>query len=281
MQQPALYNGNVLIAKHNPVSVCDSEETLILAEKSRLKMLRRTTVSPHEIGSWEQLDIKDIFEQMEDEVDQCFMAKKSFEIKKKQLLINNDRLLEENIASDIMCTYLRSLNEVDNCGKIQTIKDENVSLAFQVSSLVKEREYIKLEYKKLYDSIKQTRAKTKLQTDSLQQKLNDQIFKNNKLRAQLKGKFFESQMNHNGTSVNTKLSKPSTSGTKPYSVTPLPKSKCMTRSSTKELFTPFENPKREFRSSRKLFKTPSLYESSSPEFDLFSDQEEHSEEEVA
>ncbi|GJV90972.1 hypothetical protein Tco_1538785 [Tanacetum coccineum] len=48
---------------------------------------------------------------------------------------------------------------------------------------------------------------------------------------------------------------------------------CMTRSSTKELFTPFENPKREFRSSRKLFKTP--------EFDLFSDQEENSEEEVA
>ncbi|GJZ37054.1 retrovirus-related pol polyprotein from transposon TNT 1-94 [Tanacetum coccineum] len=32
-------------------------------------------------------------------------------------------------------------------------------------------------------------------------------------------------MNHNGTSVNTKLSKPSTSGTKLYSVTPLPKSK--------------------------------------------------------
>ncbi|GJW57505.1 reverse transcriptase domain-containing protein [Tanacetum coccineum] len=55
----------------------------------------------------------------------------------------------------------------------------------------------------------------------------------------------------------------------------------MTRSSTKELFTPFENPEREFRSSRKLFKTPSLDELSSPEFDLFSDLEENSEEEVA
>ncbi|GKC76034.1 hypothetical protein Tco_1126808 [Tanacetum coccineum] len=65
----------------------------------------------------------------------------------------------------------------------------------------------------------------KLQINSLQQKLNDHIFKNKKLRAQLKGKFFESQMNHNGTSVNTKLSKPSTSGTKLYSVTPFPKSK--------------------------------------------------------
>ncbi|GJT57287.1 hypothetical protein Tco_0992341 [Tanacetum coccineum] len=54
----------------------------------------------------------------------------------------------------------------------------------------------------------------------------------------------------------------------------------MTRSSIKELFTPFKDPEREFRSSRKLFKTPSLDESRSPEFDLFSDLEENSEEEV-
>ncbi|GKE76386.1 retrovirus-related pol polyprotein from transposon TNT 1-94 [Tanacetum coccineum] len=55
----------------------------------------------------------------------------------------------------------------------------------------------------------------------------------------------------------------------------------MTRSSTKELFTPFKDPEREFRSSRKHFKTLSLDESISPDFDLFSDQEEYSEEEVA
>ncbi|GJV52745.1 zf-CCHC domain-containing protein, partial [Tanacetum coccineum] len=53
----------------------------------------------------------------------------------------------------------------------------------------------------------------------------------------------------------------------------------MTRSSTKELFTPFKDPKREFQSSRKHFKTLSLDESISPDFDLFSDQEEYSEEE--
>ncbi|GKA66460.1 hypothetical protein Tco_0766268 [Tanacetum coccineum] len=53
----------------------------------------------------------------------------------------------------------------------------------------------------------------------------NKISENNKLRAQLKGKFSEPQMNQNSTSVNTKLSKPPTSGTKLYSVTPLPKSK--------------------------------------------------------
>nr|GEV92414.1 hypothetical protein [Tanacetum cinerariifolium] len=54
----------------------------------------------------------------------------------------------------------------------------------------------------------------------------------------------------------------------------------MTRSSTKELFTPFKDPKREFRSSRKHFKTLSLDKSRSIDFDLFYDQEEYLKEEV-
>ncbi|GJT26547.1 putative reverse transcriptase domain-containing protein [Tanacetum coccineum] len=56
--------------------------------------------------------------------------------------------------------------------------------------------------------------------------------------------------------------------------------KCMTRSSTKELLTPFKDLEREFRSSRKLFKTLSLDESRSPEYNLFSYLEENSKEEV-
>ncbi|GJQ91135.1 hypothetical protein Tco_0002274 [Tanacetum coccineum] len=55
---------------------------------------------------------------------------------------------------------------------------------------------------------------------------------------------------------------------------------CMTRSSTNELFTPFKDPEREFRSSRKHFKTLSLDELRSPDFNLFFNQE-NSEEEVA
>nr|GEU88060.1 hypothetical protein [Tanacetum cinerariifolium] len=54
----------------------------------------------------------------------------------------------------------------------------------------------------------------------------------------------------------------------------------MTRSSTKELLTPFKDPKRECRSSRKLFKTLSLDEPRSPEYNLFSDLEENFKEEV-
>nr|GEZ74069.1 hypothetical protein [Tanacetum cinerariifolium] len=54
----------------------------------------------------------------------------------------------------------------------------------------------------------------------------------------------------------------------------------MTRSTTKELTIPFENPKSAFRSKKRLFETPGLVESSSPELDLFSSIKEHSKEET-
>ncbi|GJX35429.1 hypothetical protein Tco_0246986 [Tanacetum coccineum] len=57
-------------------------------------------------------------------------------------------------------------------------------------------------------------------------------------------------------------------------------SHCMTRSSTNKLFTPYKEPKREFRSSRRHSKTLSLDELRSPDFNLLFDQE-YSEEEVA
>ncbi|GJQ97203.1 putative reverse transcriptase domain-containing protein [Tanacetum coccineum] len=55
---------------------------------------------------------------------------------------------------------------------------------------------------------------------------------------------------------------------------------CVTRSLTNELFTPYREPEREFRSSRRHFKTLNLDELRSPDFNLLSNQE-YSEEEVA
>ncbi|GJW08101.1 hypothetical protein Tco_1570524 [Tanacetum coccineum] len=55
---------------------------------------------------------------------------------------------------------------------------------------------------------------------------------------------------------------------------------CMTRSSTKELLSPFENPEQKFCSRKRLFDTPSLVESNSPKFDHNFDIKKQSEEEV-
>ncbi|GJS00196.1 retrovirus-related pol polyprotein from transposon TNT 1-94 [Tanacetum coccineum] len=54
----------------------------------------------------------------------------------------------------------------------------------------------------------------------------------------------------------------------------------MSRSSTKELLSPLENPERVLRSRRKLFNNPSLVELNSPEDDQLSEIKEHIEEEV-
>ncbi|GKA47198.1 hypothetical protein Tco_0740081 [Tanacetum coccineum] len=53
----------------------------------------------------------------------------------------------------------------------------------------------------------------------------------------------------------------------------------MTRSSTNELYTPYKDHEREFQSSKKYFKSLSLDELRSPDFNLFSDKEYSKEEE--
>ncbi|GJS51290.1 hypothetical protein Tco_0624652 [Tanacetum coccineum] len=156
-----------------------------------------------------------VIEQMKSQVEKCNKEQSDIKGAFKADVIPFSENLKETFK----------LFEKGFIAEVKEMKDIFKQMEDEVSSLVKEREHIKLEYKKMYDSIKQIRAKTKLQTDSLQQKVNDQISENNKLRAQLKEKFSESQMNHNGTSVNTKLSKPSTSGTKLYLVTLFPKLK--------------------------------------------------------
>ncbi|GJV29245.1 retrovirus-related pol polyprotein from transposon TNT 1-94 [Tanacetum coccineum] len=91
-------------------------------------------------------EMKDIFKQMEDDVDQCSMEKKCLGIEKKQLLINNDRLFEENISCDIMCTYLRSLNEVDDYGKCKSslkIESKPINAYFKNNKVV-HRDYLKV-----------------------------------------------------------------------------------------------------------------------------------------
>ncbi|GJX94820.1 hypothetical protein Tco_0349406 [Tanacetum coccineum] len=44
--------------------------------------------------------------------------------------------------------------------KMEKLEDENVSLDFTVQSLIKERDNVKLEYQKLFNSIKKTRSQT-------------------------------------------------------------------------------------------------------------------------
>ncbi|GJR18768.1 hypothetical protein Tco_0967295 [Tanacetum coccineum] len=51
--------------------------------------------------------------------------------------------------------------------KMEKLENENVSLEFQVQSLIKERDNVKLEYQKLFDSIKKTRSQSQKEMDEL------------------------------------------------------------------------------------------------------------------
>ncbi|GJS47822.1 retrovirus-related pol polyprotein from transposon TNT 1-94 [Tanacetum coccineum] len=73
----------------------------------------------------------------------------------------------------------------------QKLDVENVSLEFQVLNYAKENAHLKTTYKNLFDSINVPQAQTKIITDSLQEKLNDTIYENAKLRAQFFDKVSE------------------------------------------------------------------------------------------
>ncbi|GJS59667.1 retrovirus-related pol polyprotein from transposon TNT 1-94 [Tanacetum coccineum] len=60
-------------------------------------------------------EVKMIFNQMEAAVEQSFVDKKCFEIQNKELLLENDRLLELIISQDIVHNVINSLEFIDEC----------------------------------------------------------------------------------------------------------------------------------------------------------------------
>ncbi|GJX78887.1 hypothetical protein Tco_0327036, partial [Tanacetum coccineum] len=59
---------------------------------------------------------------------------------------------------------------------MEKLESENVSLEFQVQSLIKERENVKTEYQKLFDSIKRTRTQTQEEINELIENVNQNTY---------------------------------------------------------------------------------------------------------
>nr|GEW81731.1 hypothetical protein [Tanacetum cinerariifolium] len=86
---------------------------------------------------------------------------------------------------------------------------------FQVLNYAKENAHLNTTYKNLFDSISLTRTQTKTIIASLQNKLENTIYENAKLRAQLFNKVSDQKDNTHGTSANTKFAKQSILGNPP------------------------------------------------------------------
>ncbi|GKB40674.1 hypothetical protein Tco_0885616 [Tanacetum coccineum] len=79
---------------------------------------------------------------------------------------------------------LKSICENSWISKMENFESENVSLEFQVQSLIKERENVKTEYQKLFDSIKTTRTQTQREINELIENVNQKTYAYADVRAQ-------------------------------------------------------------------------------------------------
>ncbi|GJS62595.1 integrase, catalytic region, zinc finger, CCHC-type containing protein [Tanacetum coccineum] len=221
-KQQSLYNGKVLLEKHDPPAVYDSEETLQLAQKSRLKMKQlNKEIKPENYTKINHLSgakfVRD-FKSLAKEADESIAKHKAFELEIK-------RLLRAVVSQDLclLCNeneYAKLWN--DWCKKCEECK------------------YDKVSYDRAYNDMQQ-------KIERLQAQLGDQD-----PRSQASGRILhvyqiplilclrnlrmktnsEQKDTTRGTSMNTQFRKqsilgkpPSSSGSKLYSVTPFPKSK--------------------------------------------------------
>ncbi|GJW94805.1 hypothetical protein Tco_0174477 [Tanacetum coccineum] len=141
---------NVIAKEHAMISVTDDEETLILEEESRSKMLdkqndpisieKKIKISP--IVYSKLIEIKEDFEAA---VDQCSVEKNTFEIQIKQLSIDNDQLLKQIMSQEIVHIAVNSVDCFDV--KKSYVNDCNKCLELE-TGLLKKKDFIE---KDVYD----------------------------------------------------------------------------------------------------------------------------------
>ncbi|GJZ26981.1 integrase, catalytic region, zinc finger, CCHC-type containing protein, partial [Tanacetum coccineum] len=139
--KPMLYDVNVIAKETNVISIADSEETLMLEEESRSKMLlkrsdpmvlkQKVNIKPINYAELNRLseyfdilnevtEVQTFFNQMEAAVQQYHVDKQCFEIQKKQFLIKNDRLLDQIISQDIVNIVVNSSMDVNTYVKVNS-----------------------------------------------------------------------------------------------------------------------------------------------------------------
>ncbi|GJT17639.1 retrovirus-related pol polyprotein from transposon TNT 1-94 [Tanacetum coccineum] len=179
-EQQSLYNGKVQLGKHDPPDVYDWEETLELAQESRLKMKQlNKEIKPANYTKINHLFGVFVSQTAKSHEELYFSSTSKMANVSKSISIPNKEFSDDTTSS----VEQKFLNE--------KLENENVELEFQVQNYEKENAHLKTAYKNLFDSINVTRDQTKMIIDSLQNKLHDTIYENAKLRAQLFDKVSE------------------------------------------------------------------------------------------
>nr|GEY40199.1 hypothetical protein [Tanacetum cinerariifolium] len=237
-KQQSLYDGKVLLEKHDPPVVHDSKEILQLAEESRLKMKQLNKeikpanytkinrllgeFSDDTTPSVAQKFLNESFTIVKDEifpiVNQVDASVQNFEIQFlkeatkfvgdfKSLAKEADEYLAKHKALELEIERL--LRAVVSQDIMFVVQNNSVDETSNLQTELEQNAHLKTTYKNLFDSISVTQTQTKTIIDSLQNKLHDTIYENAKLRAQLFNKVSNQKDNTCGTSENTKFAKQS------------------------------------------------------------------------
>ncbi|GKC94329.1 hypothetical protein Tco_1159771 [Tanacetum coccineum] len=188
----------------------------------------------------EIMEVQTVFDQMDVVVQQSSVDKQCLEIAKKELLLENDRFLQQIMSQDVLLTVMNSMSLIgefvnihgkrkESCNlEAELLKSQNAfndllknescnnqnaleipeffenydlkaqlqdkdSTICKLKDIIKSmREKSKEEnvFKEQFDSIKNTRVRTKEQSDSLIDKLNLKSAENEDLKAQIQDKVF-------------------------------------------------------------------------------------------
>nr|GEV91171.1 hypothetical protein [Tanacetum cinerariifolium] len=208
--EPKQYNGSV-IQKTNAIVNCDSEETLMLDDESRSKMLQK---QKDQTMSEKKVNTKPVDYAANSKGPNLSSSTTIIEVPKelpkasmKQFVfITNaptfDQLFEINYLKaqsqekdtvimklkDRIKTLSGNVKEEKIKRELEEIETINIELDHRVTKLVVENEHLKQTYKQLYDSIKSSRVRSKEQCDDLIKQVNIKSAKNSDLNASLQKK---------------------------------------------------------------------------------------------
>ncbi|GKB08978.1 hypothetical protein Tco_0837290 [Tanacetum coccineum] len=163
---------------------------------------------------------------LENDVKRCQKQSLDFELKLQHE--KEKRKFESTLKPDCTTSLEKQNLDFSWISKKEKLEGEKVSLNLEVQSLIKERDNVKLEYQKLFDSIKKTRSQTQKEIDELIDHVSEKTYAYGAIHAEnqnlliniseLKSKLRSVE---NGKSVNTKFDRTNVSQT--LCVTPINK----------------------------------------------------------
>nr|GEX37646.1 hypothetical protein [Tanacetum cinerariifolium] len=132
----------------------------------------------------EIMEVQTVFDQMDVVVQQSSVDKQCLEIAKKELLLENDRLLQQIMSQDVLLTVMNSMSLIGKYVNMERKRNESSDKCFNLDAKL-------LKSQNAHNNLlKRFLKSTKEHSDSLNDKLNLKSTKNEDLKDQIQDKVF-------------------------------------------------------------------------------------------